>query len=356
MREGKDKNQAMMDLELQIVQDSLAAKLMSEEEAALKIANIRKHYSDISVQYEKENLQRILTLSSDVIGRIGDIVSVGSQNKIQSIEAERDKRTEAIDKELARENISDARRKKLTKEREKIDAEYQKKIREEKRKSAEAEKAFALISIAIETAKNITEAFPNPFLMAAAGILGGLQAAAVASQEIPQYQKGGLTGRGAKNEPAGIVHRGEMVFENAITGPNEPELVQLRRVLQRGTRLRDIMPDLPGYRDGGLAGASTRSLALKFPPRSVIAQELMRGGLPNITVPGMDSAPIVETMERSIAVMEELRRDVQKIEGQQQVVFQSIASKQEFIDYLKATFPEFEDWQREKQRGGGRAA
>jgi hypothetical protein len=54
-------------------------------------------------------------------------------------------------------------------------------------------KAAAIAEIAIETAKNVVEVFPNPFLMAGATALGIAQGALVASEQ-PKFHMGGMIG------------------------------------------------------------------------------------------------------------------------------------------------------------------
>lgn len=55
------------------------------------------------------------------------------------------------------------------------------------------------------------------------------------------FASGGYTGDGATNAPAGTVHRGEVVFESAITRPNLPELLALRSSLQSGMSLKQVL-------------------------------------------------------------------------------------------------------------------
>lgn len=91
------------------------------------------------------------------------------------------------------------------------------KIRE---KEFKADKAKALIDIAIDTAKAVAKAVsasPLTFGLpwsAAAGALGAVQAALVIAQKfVPTtFAEGGYTGDGAKYQEAGVVHKGEFVM------------------------------------------------------------------------------------------------------------------------------------------------
>ena len=59
------------------------------------------------------------------------------------------------------------------------------------RDAAIRRKALGLTEVAIATAVNIAEAFPDPFLIGSAIAVGGLQAAAIASEPLPTAQFGG---------------------------------------------------------------------------------------------------------------------------------------------------------------------
>lgn len=59
------------------------------------------------------------------------------------------------------------------------------------------------------------------------------------------FATGGYTGDGGKLEPAGVVHKGEVVYESSITRDNKNELLGLRALMQKGYKLKDlIMPSI----------------------------------------------------------------------------------------------------------------
>lgn len=84
-----------------------------------------------------------------------------------------------------------------------------------------AQKALAVSSALINTYLGATQALtdktiPNTFVRIAAGvavIVNGLASVA----KIRGFAEGGYTGHGGKYEPAGVVHRGEFVFNKAAT-------------------------------------------------------------------------------------------------------------------------------------------
>lgn len=55
------------------------------------------------------------------------------------------------------------------------------------------------------------------------------------------FATGGYTGDGGKLEPAGIVHKGETVFESGITRDNKKELLGIRSLMQKGYKLKDLL-------------------------------------------------------------------------------------------------------------------
>jgi len=75
---------------------------------------------------------------------------------------------------------------------EKMDAEYERKKAEIEYKQAKRDRAKALFDATINTAKGITAAIPNLFLMAMAAAAGGLQIATIAKTPLPAkgYEKG----------------------------------------------------------------------------------------------------------------------------------------------------------------------
>lgn len=114
----------------------------------------------------------------------------------------------------------------------------------------EAQRAFALATIVFSSASGIAKAteagagipFPGNIAAILAGITAVLtgitQARNVLSDE---FSEGGYTGPGGKYEPAGIVHKGEVVF-------NQRDVA----LLGGPQRVNALRPTLKGYADGGI--------------------------------------------------------------------------------------------------------
>lgn len=119
------------------------------------------------------------------INQVGEIFSQNIQNK--SI---------ALDNEAA---LEEARiNKSSMSEEQKEDAlqvlhdETAKKQLVLKRKQAKADKAMSIFNLIAATAEAVMKAAPNPFAMAAMGVLGAAQMAMVSSQPLPAFAEGGL--------------------------------------------------------------------------------------------------------------------------------------------------------------------
>ncbi len=80
------------------------------------------------------------------------------------------------------------------------------------------------------------------------------------------FASGGYTGTGSKHEVAGVVHKGEVVFESEITQKNKGHLLWLRQKMQQGYSLPQLLPSAGSlalvanhsgnYASGGLVGSN----------------------------------------------------------------------------------------------------
>lgn len=78
---------------------------------------------------------------------------------------------------------------------------------------------------------------------------------------LGMFDEGGYTGAGGTLEPAGVVHRGEFVFDAATTrAAGVGRLESIRRAIRTGSgTLSFSAPRLPGYSDGGFVGDGSLS-------------------------------------------------------------------------------------------------
>lgn len=94
--------------------------------------------------------------------------------------------------------------------------------------------------------KALLDSIINPFgLLSVAGSLAKLATIYALLEAVKGFidgwKQGGYTGSGRKDEVAGVVHKGEVVFEADIVNNNLRELLILRKLLQSGVRLKDVM-------------------------------------------------------------------------------------------------------------------
>lgn len=106
-------------------------------------------------------------------------------------------------------------------------------------------KGIALAQAIIATYENANKQLGLPFplniIAMGATIAAGLANVAKILEITPTYEAGGYTGDGSTNDIAGIVHRGEIVFESPIARSNKPELLALRTALQQGATVQGLM-------------------------------------------------------------------------------------------------------------------
>jgi len=158
-----------------------------------------------AIDDSKTTNEKIVAAAENLVNEISQLYSTLAQNQINSITEATNAQLSSIDlllkaneEALSKRRISETeaalREKELLALKVKAEQDADKKIREIKRKQAIADKAAALISIAIDTARNIVAA-GNPILAALYAVLGATQAAIVAAQPIP-YERGTKSAQG----------------------------------------------------------------------------------------------------------------------------------------------------------------
>ena len=98
--------------------------------------------------------------------------------------------------------------------------EYQKKIKEIRRRQAQDEKALAIFQATINIANAIIAAIPKgPAAIAIASAIGAAQLAVIASKPIPKFKKGSkfiTGGNGGEDDILAYLNRGEAVIPTDI--------------------------------------------------------------------------------------------------------------------------------------------
>ncbi len=161
-------------------------------------------------EIEKEKQERIKQINQEAADTIGQALLAVNEAIAASNDAKFERRIAQIEQERDRE-IAAAGNNAAARER--IDANYNRKVAREKQKQARAQKQAALIEVGINTAVGIAKTFAE--LGWPAGIIGAafvaaqgvIQAALIASKPIPQFRKG------TKNAPKGPALINEEGFE-----------------------------------------------------------------------------------------------------------------------------------------------
>ena len=123
----------------------------------------------------KEN-EKYISAAIDIENELFNLANVGFENKLTELD-------ESKKRELDNKNLTEEQKKA-------IETKYDKESSKVKTQQAKAEKAQALFSIAINTAKGVVAALPNIPLSILIGVLGAVQAGVVLSKKIPAFEKG----------------------------------------------------------------------------------------------------------------------------------------------------------------------
>ncbi len=180
-RETEALNNAVDDLTGAVDPDVLS-QWVNEDKAALDAATDQRD-TWRQEQKEADELAAIIRdtgfAAADIIGnQLFENGKIRRDNELADLQAQKDF-------ELAL--VGDNAQQKAA-----IEAKFAAKEKKIKIEAAKAEKKQALFNIALNTAANIVKVFPVVPLIIAAGILGAVQAAAVASKPLPAFEKGGL--------------------------------------------------------------------------------------------------------------------------------------------------------------------
>lgn len=235
---------ATYDAKAEGIQREMDAEVARLEEVK-RIEDAQKEARDAAEEDSADRKAELMEMLADAEGeRYQDI--------LDEIAAQDTAKEDAYKKEIDRQNAAGlaewTKNKTLMElENQKADYEY---------KAAKTRKTAAIIDATIQTALAVIKALPNVFLAVATGVLGAVGIATIAAQKLPPkpesitpapytpipYAKGGYTGDGDVNQPAGIVHAGEYVVPQRVM--RNPRAIPMVQTLE-GMRQR-------GYAEGGV--------------------------------------------------------------------------------------------------------
>jgi len=196
----------------------LNAQEALEQEKAIDRLELFKQYNDKQVEIErlkKEAIEKLWQdLADNIFKLLNEILNIQIANSERAINNQRSRIDQA--KDIAEQGnaellqLEEERLNKLIKQREKFVRQQQ---------------ALALIQLTAESTLAIAKAAAQggalaPFTIASTLIAlaaGFAQAKAQAAQAVQGFATGGYTGDGSKYETAGVVHKGEFVFNKETT-------------------------------------------------------------------------------------------------------------------------------------------
>ena len=152
-----------------------------------KFVNLFDAFKDNS----SDSFQKIADIGKQTAGIIGDAFSSMYDKRIEELDLQIEKSNEFYDNEIEKAEGDKQTQDELRRDKKRAEKKLKKEQDKERRKKFEAEKAFALADIAINTASAVVKALPNIPLSVAVGSLGLIQAGIVASTPIPAFAEGG---------------------------------------------------------------------------------------------------------------------------------------------------------------------
>lgn len=235
---------------------------LANAEADAEIAAIERIKDKEEETYKKriKKAQEWLSISSDAIGSVGDLMSTLYENDIEDIEKRQEANEEAYNADVERidalvENgvISteegEARKRAAEAETAKKNEELEKEKVKLQQKQAKWQKGVDIAQASISTALAITRALPNLILAGIVAAMGAVQIATIAATPIPAYKEGtkngghigglAIVGDGGKQEV--IVYGGK-----GWVTPDTPTIVDLPRGAE-------VYPDINTFDDLNLS-------------------------------------------------------------------------------------------------------
>lgn len=211
------------------------------------------------VTAEQRQWERKVEAASNALNRISSVLDKITNAKKDSIRKEvEDWKKGELEKisseeknllQFARtEQQKNKLKEKFDKEREDLDKAAEKKRQEKAASLFAAQKAVSIAQATISTytgAANALKDYPYPFSAIIAGLIiatGLADVAVISSQQPPSFDTGGFTGVGRKDEPAGVVHKGEYV----VKASEVPKYISILELMNKGQ-----------FGDGGIVGKNT---------------------------------------------------------------------------------------------------
>jgi hypothetical protein len=259
----KDKKQLASELKLIDAETQQAITAETKTETDKRI--------DLALQYADQVV--------NVFNALNELSKVNSENRITEITATSEAELNAI-------NASSDLERDKARQRVALEKRTQQAISNEKTKQARRDKALALFNIAVDTATSIIKTgaqlgYPEaiPFQIIA-GIIGGIQLAAVAAKPLPKFEKGGLIGGKLHSQGGTLIEaeQGEYMVNRRQSSKHRRELDAMNTSTEAFRRMIDekyVRPALMGYsagrrgKEGVTVNASLNSKSMEKELRGV---------------------------------------------------------------------------------------
>lgn len=235
---------------------------LANAEADAEIAAIERIRDKEEETYKKriKKAQEWLSISSDAIGTVGDLMSALHEKDIEDIEKQQEANEEAYNADVERIDAlvengvlsteeGEARKRAAEAETAKKNEELENEKVKLQQKQAKWQKGVDIAQAGIATALAITRALPNLVLAAIVGAMGAVQIATIAATPIPAYKEGtkngghigglAIVGDGGKQEV--IVYGGK-----GWVTPDTPTIVDLPKGAE-------VYPDIDTFDDVNLS-------------------------------------------------------------------------------------------------------
>ena len=229
----------------------------------------KQNLNDLKEYMQGDFYADMLNIGSQYVGAISQIQINAHQQQLQRLQQQKE-----FELQLAGDNKD---------ERAKIEEEYDRKEATIRARQAERERQAALFEIAIRSAQNLVEAFPNPLLMAAAAGLGIAQAAVVLSEPVPAFRDGVVDFKG----------RGSETSDDNLVKISNRESIMTALSTKRFRRYLEAMNE-PSFTEKDL--------------QKMVLKQLPEG----VTMPGSGTVQLDD--KRIIKSIDELRKDVRSKE------------------------------------------
>jgi hypothetical protein len=271
------------------------------EKTQTEIVNINKEKNDKiqkdNEEQAKEDLASFQAAVDLVAGISSDLISKLSALRKNQVDAELQQNqtlfevnTASLDAQLQSQLIS---QEKYNQDKAQLEKEYKAKEKQIRTEEFKKQKQASVLEATINTAVAITKALPNVALALLAGVLGGIEIAAIAGQPIPEFATGGVVS-------GKLITSGDGKSITRANGDNLLATVRTGEVILNEAQQNALggaqtfaRIGVPGFANGGVAVASgtiadsnvsnfnqqaqMREFLLSMPKPVVIVQDIVEG-------------------------------------------------------------------------------